>query len=131
MLQIQPPYMFAVRPYLFCFVVVILVVGYLYSAWFSSLLTSRNRPPEVFLEKRCSKNIQEICRRIPLPKCDFNKVALHIFKHLFWRAAFGQRLLVVLRVIVKAINHQPLEKNYTPKITQTSNESFTREFIEY
>ena len=27
MLQIQPPYMFAVRPYLFCFVAEVLVVG--------------------------------------------------------------------------------------------------------
>ena len=26
--------------------------------------------------KRCSENMQEIYRRTPMPKCDFNKVAL-------------------------------------------------------
>ena len=27
------------------------------------------------LKKRCSENMQKIYRRIPMPKCDFNKVA--------------------------------------------------------
>ena len=29
------------------------------------------------LKKRCSENIQQIYRRTPMSKCDFNKVALH------------------------------------------------------
>ena len=28
------------------------------------------------LRKNCSDNMQQICRRTPIPKCDFNKVAL-------------------------------------------------------
>ena len=28
------------------------------------------------LRKRCSENMQQIYRRTPMPKCDFNKVAL-------------------------------------------------------
>ena len=36
--------------------------------------------PEVFQprgvsRKRCSENMQQIYRRTPMPKCDFNKVA--------------------------------------------------------
>ena len=33
--------------------------------------------------KRCSENMEQIYRRTPVPKCDFNKVALHIFHTLF------------------------------------------------
>ena len=31
--------------------------------------------PAVVLIKRCSENIQQIYKRTPMPKCDFNKVA--------------------------------------------------------
>ena len=31
----------------------------------------------VVLSKRCSENMQQIYRRIPMLKCNFNKVALH------------------------------------------------------
>ena len=31
------------------------------------------------LKKRCSENMQQIYRRTPMPKCDFNKVALSHF----------------------------------------------------
>ena len=30
------------------------------------------------LRKRCSENMQQIYRRTPMPKCDFNKVALQL-----------------------------------------------------
>ena len=39
----------------------------------------RTRPTEVFLKKSCPKNMQQIYRRTPLPKCDFNKVALQLY----------------------------------------------------
>ena len=29
--------------------------------------------------KGCSENMQQIFRRIPMPKCDFNKVALQFY----------------------------------------------------
>ena len=31
------------------------------------------------LKKRCSENMQQIYRRKPAPKCDFNKVALQLY----------------------------------------------------
>ena len=31
------------------------------------------------LSKRCSENIQQIYRRTPVPKCDFNKTALQLY----------------------------------------------------
>ena len=29
--------------------------------------------------KRCSENVQQIYRRTPMPKCDFNKIALQLY----------------------------------------------------
>ena len=39
----------------------------------------RSSPPEVFLEKRCSENRQQIYRRAPMPNCDFNRAALLLY----------------------------------------------------
>ena len=33
-----------------------------------------------FLKKRCSENMQQIYRRTPMPKCDFNKVACNFIE---------------------------------------------------
>ena len=38
----------------------------------------RSSRPQVFLRKVVLKNTQQIYRRTPIPKCDFNKVALHL-----------------------------------------------------
>ena len=35
--------------------------------------------PRGALRKMCSENMQQIYRRTPMPKCDFNKVALHLY----------------------------------------------------
>ena len=37
------------------------------------------QPTRGVLKKRCSENMQQICRRTPMPKCDFNKVAKQIY----------------------------------------------------
>ena len=37
---------------------------------------SQKQPPRGVLRKRCSENMQQIYRRTPMPKFDFNKVAL-------------------------------------------------------
>ena len=39
----------------------------------------QKQPSRGVLRKRCSENMQQIYRRTPMPKCDFNKVALHIY----------------------------------------------------
>ena len=38
------------------------------------------QPSRGILRKRCSENMQQIYKRIPLPKCDFNKIA----KQFYW-----------------------------------------------
>ena len=57
------------------------------------------------LQKGCSENMQQIYRRTPMPKCDFNKVAkqlrhecsplnlLHIFRTPFLKSTSGWLLL--------------------------------------
>ena len=49
------------------------------SQWSKSYDTNtyKKQPSRCVLRKRCSKNMQPIYRRTPIPKCDFNKVALH------------------------------------------------------
>ena len=37
-------------------------------------LKEKKQPPRGVPKKRCSENIQQICRRTPTPKYDFNKV---------------------------------------------------------
>ena len=39
----------------------------------------QNKPIRGVPRKRCSENMQQIYRRTPIPKCDFNKVALLLY----------------------------------------------------
>ena len=39
----------------------------------------QKQPSRGFLIKRYSENMQQIYRRTPTPKCDFNKVALQLY----------------------------------------------------
>ena len=41
----------------------------------------QKQPFRGVLSKRCSENMQQICRRTPIPKCDLNKVALQLLDH--------------------------------------------------
>ena len=45
-----------------------------FTSYFSTKL--HMQPSRGVLKKRCSKNMQEIYRRTPMPKCYFDKVAL-------------------------------------------------------
>ena len=47
---------------------------------FRTRVKKKNRFLLLRLLKRCSKNMQQIYRRTPMRKCDFNKVA----KQLYW-----------------------------------------------
>ena len=42
------------------------------------VIQNQKQPHRGVLRKRCSENTQQIYRRTPMPKCDFNKVALQI-----------------------------------------------------
>ena len=39
----------------------------------------QKQPSRAVLRRRCSENMQQIYRRTPMPKCDFNKVALQLY----------------------------------------------------
>ena len=43
-------------------------------------LNEQKQPPIGVLKKKCSENTQQIYRRTPMPKSDFNKVA----KQIYW-----------------------------------------------
>ena len=50
------------------------------SGWFIRILDyEQKQPPRGVLRKRCSENMQQIYRRTPMPKCDFNKVAIELW----------------------------------------------------
>ena len=38
----------------------------------------QKQPPRVVLSKRCSEKMQQIYKRTPMPKCEFNKTTLLI-----------------------------------------------------
>ena len=42
-------------------------------------LKMQKQPSISVFRKRCSENMQQIYRRLPMPKCDFNKVALKLY----------------------------------------------------
>ena len=44
------------------------------------MLETQKQPSRGVLRKRCSENIQQIYKRTPMPKCDFNKDA----EQLYW-----------------------------------------------
>ena len=44
-------------------------------------VANQKQPSRGFFTKRYSKNVQQICRRAPVPKCDFNKVALQLYQN--------------------------------------------------
>ena len=45
------------------------------------LIKVQKQPPRGVPRKRYSENIQQIYRRTPMPKCDFNKVALQLYQN--------------------------------------------------
>ena len=63
----------------------------------------QKQPSRGVLRKRCSENIQQICKRKPMPKCNFNRGGLkshfrigdllyiwkHIFRTPFYRNTYG------------------------------------------
>ena len=57
----------------------------------------QNQPPRGVLKKSCSENMQQIYRKTPLLKCDFNKVALHFIEIVLQHGYFPVNLLHIFR----------------------------------
>ena len=59
------------------------VVGWLFTSDYTIIIVScyevQKQPPRGVPRKRCSENMQQIYRRTPMPKCDFNKVAKQLY----------------------------------------------------
>ena len=59
------------------------------------------QPSRGVLRKMCSKNMQQIYRKTPIPKCDFNKVEITLqygcspinLLHIIYKKTFGGLLL--------------------------------------
>ena len=43
------------------------------------IIDIQKQPSRGVLKKSCSENMQQIYRKTPVPKCDFNKVALQFY----------------------------------------------------
>ena len=78
------------------------------------------------LEKRCSENKQQIYRRTPMPKCDFNKVVthwygcspvnfLHIFRTLFPRNTSGW---LFLRISLAYVSNHIKSRSWKPSCSR-------------
>ena len=70
--------------------------------WFISPLkndqnsTVQKQPPKGVLKKKCPENMQQIYRRTPMPKFDFNKVALQRTLQRTLKSQFG--MIVLLQI---------------------------------
>ena len=58
--------------------------------------------------KRCSENIQQIYRRTPMPKCDFNKVTLQPYSNRISAWMFSYKFAVYLLQLVSKIFRETL-----------------------
>ena len=64
----------------------------------------QKQPPRAGLRKSCSENMQQICRRTPMPKCDSHFTLRHVCSHVnllrIFRTSFPKntsgRLLLLL-----------------------------------
>ena len=59
--------------------------------------TSKCSPQDVCSGKICSENMQQICRRTHMPKCDFNKVALQLYWNYTSHKCSAVNLLHIFR----------------------------------
>ena len=64
-----------------------------------SNLAIQKQPSRDVLRKRCSKNMQQIYRRISMPKCDFSKVALQLYWNRTSAWMFSLNLLYIFRTL--------------------------------
>ena len=72
--------------------------------------TDQKQPSTGVLRKKHSENMQQIYRRTPMPKCDFNNVAKHYHHVLTW--TFSNELTDLLKSLsklIQTINFYPIQ----------------------
>ena len=79
------------------------------------------QPPKGVLRKRCSENMQQIYRRTPIPKCDFNKVALRLIEVTLRHGCSPVNLLHIFRT--------PLTKNTSGRMLLFMVKDFFYNFL--
>ena len=57
----------------------------------------QKQPPRRVLGKRFSENMQQIYRRTPMQKCDFNKGALQLYRNHTWHGYSPVNMLYIFR----------------------------------
>ena len=77
-----------------CFIVWLLFLGYwvICVLWLWCIeinISFQKQPCRAVLRKRCSENMQQTCRRTPMPKCDFNKVACKFIEIALWASVLS------------------------------------------
>ena len=80
----------------------------------------QNQPSRDVLKKKFSEKMQQIYRKILMPKCDFKKVAKHIFRTPFLKNTSGRLLLSICfhyKLNIGKIN----QFQSTEKITEETN----------
>ena len=78
---------------------------------------NHKQPPRGVLRKRCSESIQQIYRRAPMLKCNFNKVASNVIEILLRYGCSFVNLLNIFRTpFRKNTSGGLLLKNYKSKI---------------
>ena len=78
---------------------------------------NHKQPPRGVLRKRCSQSIQQIYRRAPMLKCNFNKVARNVIEILLRYGCSFVNLLIIFRTpFHKNTSGGLLLKNYKSKI---------------
>ena len=61
----------------------------------------QKQPLRGVIRKKCSEDMQQIYRRTPMPKCNFNKGA----KQLYWRTPFTKNISgrLLLKILIRII----------------------------
>ena len=78
---------------------------------------NHKQPPRGVLRKRCSESIQQIYRRAPMLKCNFNKVARNVIEILLRYGCSFVNLLIIFRTpFPNNTSGGLLLKNYKSKI---------------
>ena len=83
---------------------------------------NHKQPPRGVLRKRCSESIQQIYRRAPMLKCNFNKVARNVIEILLRYGCSFVNLLIIFRTpFPKNTSGGLLLKNYKSKIISNNH----------